>query len=676
MKTSSRVHVPLAPLWHAYAACLPSAAELGRLPSLGPRFSAVLSASARFLYPAYLDEASDADLAAALTRFYEAVVDPPLHAGAVQSRIGIIRHGLACLLRGRDPLPARLEACLAPGGPYHVAGLGPAFWSAAIPERRRLSAKHSGWTPTVIAGLRRLGLARWRPGDGPAAVYTALLAAYERIQAPHPAANALHVDHFLTLVASMKGRDLLRTAADAPEDEGDHYVADAVRQVRARSRCGGAYRRSRGEATARAGRRWKRPWPQNDGDRIGAALAVADPGAARSGLDWQAHRQTLTLWAGRLWETDDPYPLLEAFWEADPLPGAGLWLPAAVLHLRDPQAFAPWNEAVRQGYAALDDALDGAGSPAERYRLFNEGAAWLRQRHAIHPLEIADVLAALAPDAGRREERPAFGGFCSDTFRFLHELAADNRREWMESQRDRYCFAVREPLAELCRALATRYVGPVLHGVHGWDLEAEARSGRALTSICKNDYGRSRPYNTALWIAFCRRGTAGRRDAQLFVRLDAGGLRYGLRISRKARNACARFRDNIGKYADLLYRRLRDAGLLAACRFGRADGGDAPHGVAGPDDLRAWAAGRSFEIAAELPADAPLLGGDALAGEILLTFDRLLPAFACAVEDDSLPFLIGRAGPDAGDRFTDADFRRATFLSDDWLRRTRWSCST
>ncbi len=378
------------------------------------------------------------------------------------------------------------------------------------------------------------------------------------------------------------------------------------------------------------------------------------------------------MWAGRLWETDDPYPLLASFWEADPLPGAGLWLPAAVLHLRDPQAFAPWNDAVCQGYATLDDALDGAGSPAERYRLFNEGAAWLRARHSIHPLETADVLAALAPEAGAaRGPEPAFGGFCPDTFRFLEELAADNRRDWMEARRDRYRFAVREPLAELCRALATRYVGPVLHGVHGWDLEAEARSGRALTSICKNDYGRSRPYNTALWIAFCRRSAAGRRDAQLFVRLNAAGLRYGLRIGRKAGDACARFRDNVGKYADLLYRTLRDGGALAACRFGRAEGGDAPHGVAGPDDLRAWAEGRSFEVAVDLPADAPILGGDELAGEVLLTFDRLLPAFACAVEDDPLPFLAGRAGPAAGERFTDADFRRTTFLSDDWLRRAR-----
>ena len=70
----------------------------------------------------------------------------------------------------------------------------------------------------------------------------------------------------------------------------------------------------------------------------------------------------------------------------------------------------------------------------------------------------------------------------------------------------------------------------------------------------------------------------------------------------------------------------------AACRFGRADdGGDARTASPRPERCgRGAEAGRSFEIAAELPADAPLLGGDELAGDILLTFDRLLPAYACA----------------------------------------------
>ena len=90
-------------------------------------------------------------------------------------------------------------------------------------------------------------------------------------------------------------------------------------------------------------------------------------------------------------------------------------------------------------------------------------------RHSLHPLELPGALAALAPgaedgdDLGRTDgKQGAFGGFCADTFRFLDELGRDNRREWMDAQRERYRFAVREPMTELCRALAERYVGPVL----------------------------------------------------------------------------------------------------------------------------------------------------------------------------------------------------------------------
>ncbi len=664
MKTSSRKHLPLRPLLNAYlSAGLPTAAELGRLPGVGPRFSAVLSATARFLYPAYLDEASDADLGASLLRFYEAVVDPPLHGDSLRRGVGVVRHGLGCLLHGRDALPVKWEACISPDGPYHVAGLGPAFWSALFQAVRR--TRRPGWTPAVLAGLRRFGLDAWRPGDGPA--YASLLAAYERIQASAPAMTALHVDHFLTLAASMRGRDLFRRD---DRDAEPCLVSAALRQARGETSLRDRLK-GRGEAIARAQDMLEEGLSQRDGVRIGAALADSDPaGAGRSALDWSAHGETLTLWAGRLWEADDPYPILASFWEADPLPGAGLWLPAAVLHLRDPQRFAPGGEAARRGYSTLDDALHAAGSFAERYRLFNEGVTWLCGHFHMHPLETADVLAALAPEAERRDEPAAtFGGFCADTFRFLAELADDNRREWMDGQRDRYRFAVREPLAELCRALAARYVGPVLRGVHGWDIDAEARSGRALTSICKNDYGRSRPYNTSMWITFCRRG--GRRDAQLFVRLDATGLRFGFRVGRKAREAVRRFRTNVEKYGDLLYRALRDGGALESCRFVRPDGPDAPVEIVGPESLREWAAGRSFEIACTLPPDAPLLGGDELAGEILLTFDRLLPAFACAVADDPMPFLTGRVGAAFGGRYTETDFRRETFLSDDWLQRAR-----
>jgi MoxR-like ATPase len=243
----------------------------------------------------------------------------------------------------------------------------------------------------------------------------------------------------------------------------------------------------------------------------------------------------------------------------------------------------------------------------------------------------------------------------------------------MERQRDRYRFAVRRPLVELCRALAERYVEPVLRGVHGWDLDTEARSGRALTSVCKNAYGRSQPYNTALWITFCRHNETGKRGgAQFFVRLEETGASFGLRLGRKARAAVRLFRQNLCRHADLLFRALRDSGALACCRFGQADSTDPPREIASPADLREWAEGRSFEIARSVPAGSPLMAEEELVGEILLTFDRLVPAYACAADEDALPFLLKHVGdPVGGERYGEADFLRETYLNDDWLRRAR-----
>src|SRR5439155_8355575 len=94
--------------------------------------------------------------------------------------------------------------------------------------------------------------------------------------------------------------------------------------------------------------------------------------------------------------------------------------------------------------------------------------------------------------------------------------------------------------------------------------------------------------------------------------------------------------------------------------------------LTGAGELSEWGEGRSFEVSRSLPADAPLLASDELAGDILLTFDRLVPLYACAVEADAESFLARRLGTAAaGARFTEADFQRVTFLGSDWLRRAR-----
>jgi MoxR-like ATPase len=544
--------------------------------------------------------------------------------------------------------------------------------------------RHAAWTPAVEAGLRRLGLVSWQAQDRPGRVYAVILEAHGRLRAFAPALGSLHAEHFLTLVAGMRGRDLWSGQA-AVETAVD--VAAVLRRERAqvplRRRV-----KERGHALDEARHKLEAGLKAADGALLAAALATVDPdGARQAPLDWTGHAENLAVWIGRLWEADEPYELLERFWSADPIPGAGLWLPAAILHLRDPHQFQPWDDAARRGYACLHDHAELGAPPAVRYRLFNEGAAWLRRHYRLHPLETPAILAAVrCPEvpAEGRTPRPAgrFGGFCADTFAFLAELAANNRRAWMEQQRDRYRFAVREPLVELCRALAERYIGPVLCQARGWDLETASRSGHALTSICKNDYGRSQPYNTALWITFYRRsregvGEAGpsrqgitrREDVQFFVRLDAAGVSYGLRLGREARQAGHLFRRNVQEHAEALFRALQETGALGDCRFGDTPDA-APAGlVTGPDDLRHWAASKSLTAGKWLPAAAPLLASDELVGEILLTFDRLLPIYCCAVAADPQPLLQRKAA--GAEHFTESDFHRATFLDGDWLRRAR-----
>jgi hypothetical protein len=668
---------------------------LTRLPDWGTRFRAIWTARGELLSEPFLNGAAQSDFQTALSAFYTACHAPALHTGILQQRAGMVRHALGHLVRCPDPLPQKLERCLSPDGPYHVVGLGPGFWSAlaqALDPQR-----NPAWLPAVVTGLQRLGLSCPQPDHSPGQAYAALHLAYGRLQAETPELSALHLDHFLSLVGCMQGRDLFgKYSATRPDETtackrrapADFGLRVLIRQERARLPLRRRVK-ERGLALRRARQLLEAGLANRNGTDLAAALVIADPaGANRSQASWPGDADILALWIGRLWDAEDPFSALESFWRADPLPGAGLWLPAAVLVLRDPDRFFPWDDASRQGYALLDDSAAFGGPPAERYRLYIEGVANLCDALRLHALEAPAVLAALGRAQLPGEGEPAgpararFNGFCADTFRFLTELAGNNQRAWMETQRGRYQFAVREPLIELCRALARRYVEPVLHGHYGWDFETTARSGRALTSICKNDYGRSVPYHTDLWITFFRRPTDAvpavpetgvrRAEVQFFVHLDATGLRYGFRLGRTAREAGRLLRHNLQVYAEVLFRSLCDRGAFAECRFGSEEDLAAAVTPGSVGDLRAWAGARSPVAFKAVAAGQPLLHTDELVGDILLTFDRLLPAFLFAIEADPLAAPARRAGIiAAGDAYTEADFCRQTFLTPDWLARAR-----
>jgi MoxR-like ATPase/uncharacterized protein (DUF2461 family) len=318
----------------------------------------------------------------------------------------------------------------------------------------------------------------------------------------------------------------------------------------------------------------------------------------------------------------------------------------------------------------IDDAYSVSLSIADRGRLLSEIASVLRHTFRVHPLELADVVVTAGQVVCERR-CSEFRGFCSDTFAFLTELTGTNTREWMCSNRERYHFVLREPLVELCEAVAERYIQPVLNREYKWDLECDARTGRALTSICKNDYGRGAPYQPVQWVTFYRRSQANKRaDAQFFVRVATDGVRYGFHLGRSARVAGGQFRKSIQEHGEAVFRALAPGQLLEGCRFWVGEDLANEVVVKSAADLRAWATNKTIAAGIHRVASDPVLRGEDLPGEVLLTFDRLLPLFACAAEADPRLLLTRRAGsPDSPPPYDPVAFHHETFLSEVWLDR-------
>lgn len=463
------------------------------------------------------------------------------------------------------------------------------------------------WCPTVERGLLRLGILRAVSSEARARFAAACLG-YDVVREHAPELTAADVDDFLERVARTTGRELPAEPAGPGAFAWGAAPAAVEQAVREVRSLVPLRRRMRSTSDAQA-------------------AAVARFQTAAKAAEWEV--------------------AFAAFREAFP--------------------DSRWEAAL----PALDDAYSAALPESDRARLWCEAAGVLRERFRVHPLELADVVLAVARPPQPELLAGDFGGFCSDSFAFLTELARTNSKEWMAENRERYQFVLREPLVELCESVAERYVRPVLNREYGWDLECDARTGRAVTSICKNDFGRGGPYQPVQWITFYRRSKSNKRaDAQLFVRVAADGVRYGFHLGRTARDAGKQFRKNLQEYAGAIFRALQTGDALAECRFWAGDDLSTEVPVKAPADLRAWAVHKTIAVGKYLAPDAPLLRRDELAGDILLTFDRLLPAFAAAAEADPLPLLARRAGAPVGEPHYDpASFHRETYLSEVWLDR-------
>ncbi len=600
--------------------------------------SGAVREAAAWLRPEVLAAVPQAEFVQHVAKFV-AHVDPfHWHAHRIAAQAGFLRHGLTHLIAGQDQLPARFRRCTDPNATYAVAGAGRGFWAAV------LKATNPDTLPDWTAGVER-GLERCGVFDSRDRMATAV-EVYAALRSEHPSLTADDLDRFFERVGRMRGREI---PTDEPAEE------DAVRRLVRSVRVTTPLRRrlsEAGERLAEARRLFRRGLDADTPADVAAAVAlVGGP--------------TLPFDLGRVRRLLDAGPESSEF---DEFAGLGLTAATALLHLHDPKVFPLWRGDLAAGLTALDDAFHPALPPQARYALFRDVAVGLRERFGVHPVEAADVIAAAADRPTSPPRDHAFRGLAAGTFAFFRDLTEHNDKQWMDLQRERYQFFAREPMAELCEALAERYVRPVLATEYGWDLETDPRPGRAVTSITKNDYGRTDPYLPELWVTFYRRTTGGKRhDAQLFVKADAAGVAFGFRLGRSARDAGRRFRKAVQDHGELLHRAVRASGAADGFIFRNESGAVA---IRTPADLREWAVGKELVAEQRFAADHPMLRTDDLVGEVLIAFDRLVPLFAAAVEDDPRTVLTKRAGETAdAPPFDRNSFTQATFLSDTWLSR-------
>ena len=121
----------------------------------------------------------------------------------------------------------------------------------------------------------------------------------------------------------------------------------------------------------------------------------------------------------------------------------------------------------------------------------------------------------------------------ADTFRFFRELARNNRKDWMDANRERYREQVVAPLRRLLDALT-----PAMRKLHpGFALGG--RSGENFSRINRdirfaND---KTPYRSQMYLFFSRAEAPGRSGGQLYVGIAAETVTVGFRIYFESRES-------------------------------------------------------------------------------------------------------------------------------------------
>ena len=111
-----------------------------------------------------------------------------------------------------------------------------------------------------------------------------------------------------------------------------------------------------------------------------------------------ARAEAANRWIEELWNADDDGAVarvLDAFWEAAEIPGAGISFPTAILHARDPERFFPLMGGLARGYNRMT-GRDARGRSGKRYVAYCR-----RNRRAARATSHSASRRRCRPDGGR-----------------------------------------------------------------------------------------------------------------------------------------------------------------------------------------------------------------------------------------------------------------------------------
>jgi uncharacterized protein (TIGR02453 family) len=123
--------------------------------------------------------------------------------------------------------------------------------------------------------------------------------------------------------------------------------------------------------------------------------------------------------------------------------------------------------------------------------------------------------------------------FSAETFRFFRELGRNNRKAWMDSNRERYRAHVVEPLRALLDALA-----PLAQQLNP-DFDTSGRTGRNFSRINRDVRfaADKSPYRTQMYLTFSDQRSPDGDDGQLYVGVSPDAITSGFRIYSQGRGS-------------------------------------------------------------------------------------------------------------------------------------------